>query len=267
VPHENAKRAAHGGSHFEDTDWWTRKIKSNRLGELKAMAAEILFLKGLWQFNRKLWFWSYAFHAGLYLAICAGLGMVATAVMAMVAPAAVAGSVLHPACTAAGSGGVVLILAGATGLLVRRLRDAKLRAYTTPGDIVNLCFFIATAAMLLWSKAGAAGSQPFAAIAKGLLTFDTTLGMPGQQAVAVAMAALLILYIPLTHMAHFIAKYFTYHAVRWDDRSTCNEPAIEAKIAEYLTYRPRWSAAHMGADEGATWAEVVSRDPTKRATK
>ena len=52
----------------------------------------------------------------------------------------------------------------------------------------------------------------------------------------------------MTHMSHFIAKYFTYHAVRWDDRPSRQGSAFEKRIAEYLTYRPRWAAPHIGAD-------------------
>ena len=31
-------------------------------------------------------------------------------------------------------------------------------------------------------------------------------------------------YIPLTHMSHFVGKYFTYHAVRWDDAPLGDRP-------------------------------------------
>ena len=65
--------------------------------------------------------------------------------------------------------------------------------------------------------------------------------------VGLLLAAALVAYIPLTHMSHFIAKYFTYHNIRWDDAPNMKGSTIEAKIAQNLTYRPTWSAAHMGA--------------------
>ena len=258
VPHEAGKRAAYGGSRFEDVDGWKAAIHPNHLGEWKAMATEILFLRGLWEFNRGLWWCSYPFHLGLYLLIATGVAVTAAAFVG-----GAAGSVLHVFYTAAGLSGAVLVVSGAAGLLVRRLRDAKLRSYTTPGDIFNLGSFIVTVALLLASWAS--GGPPVAAVIKGLLTFDTAVAIPGLEAAALALAALLILYIPLTHMAHFIAKYFTYHGIRWDDRP--NNRSIEARIAEQLTYKPTWSAAHVGAGDGASWADVATRKPGAGAAK
>ena len=41
------------------------------------------------------------------------------------------------------------------------------------------------------------------------------------------LSALLAAYIPFTHMSHFVGKYFTYHAVRWDDAANRRGGAIE----------------------------------------
>jgi hypothetical protein len=68
-------------------------------------------------------------------------------------------------------------------------------------------------------------------------------------------------------MSHFIAKYFTYHAVRWDDAPNHRGGRVEVKIAEYLTYRPRWSASHMRADGTKTWAEIATINPTEGTGK
>src|ERR1017187_11030341 len=53
VPHEAPDRVAHGGSYFETGDWWTKPQHSNHIGELRVMIPEMLFLKGLWEFNRR----------------------------------------------------------------------------------------------------------------------------------------------------------------------------------------------------------------------
>ena len=78
VPHEAPERVKHGGSYFETGDWWTKPQHSNHIGELRVMIPEILFMKGLWEFNRRLWLPSFLFHFGLYLLIGAivlvGLG-------------------------------------------------------------------------------------------------------------------------------------------------------------------------------------------------
>jgi hypothetical protein len=81
------------------------------------------------------------------------------------------------------------------------------------------------------------------------------------------LGSVLLAYIPLTHMSHFIAKYFTYHSIRWDDAPNRGEAKLAAKIAECLSYRPTWAAAHMGADGTRTWAEIATTNPAAGAKK
>ena len=69
VPHEEPERAKHGGSYFESTDWWKKPTPFNLVGELKSMLPEMLFQKGLWEFNRDDVVFSFPFHFGLYLLI------------------------------------------------------------------------------------------------------------------------------------------------------------------------------------------------------
>jgi nitrate reductase gamma subunit len=78
--------------------------------------------------------------------------------------------------------------------------------------------------------------------------------VPPLAGAGVALAALLAAYIPFTHMAHFVAKYFAYHNVRWDDRPN---PAVAAQ----LLYTPHWSASHIGARDAQTWADVATANP------
>jgi hypothetical protein len=40
---------------------------------------------------------------------------------------------------------------------------------------------------------------------------------------------------------------------------------MEAKLAEYLTYRPTWAAAHVGANGKKTWADVATSNPAQGA--
>ncbi len=119
--------------------------------------------------------------------------------------------------------GAALVIAGAASLLYLRLTDPGLRNFTTAGDILNLLFFI---------------------VATGLF-------LAGWTTAALIAGSLLVAYIPFTHMAHFIAKYFTYHSVRWDDRTGVS-------LARYLTYRPTWAASHIGADGKRSWGEIAS---------
>ena len=147
VPHEDRERAAHGGSSFEISNRWTRAPHFNWRGELCATLPEIAFLKGLWEFNRRLWYASFLFHAGLYLTIAAGV---------LIAGVAWLGGPSHASLVywmrglyhAAAYAGGVLTLSGAVALLFRRLTDPELRNYTSAADIFNLHFFILTYALV-----------------------------------------------------------------------------------------------------------------------
>ena len=59
----------HGGSYLEEKDWWTKPREVDRLNEYKEMFLEIVFLKGVWKHNPRLWVFSFPFHFGLYLII------------------------------------------------------------------------------------------------------------------------------------------------------------------------------------------------------
>jgi nitrate reductase gamma subunit len=236
--------------------WEIYPVPHGRTGELKVMVPEILFLKGLWEFNRGMWYVSYPFHLGLYL-LAAAAGLLAGA---SVMP------VLGRTAEVCGAGGAVLGLAGALGLLVRRARNPELRMYSTGADYFNLAWFAVTFSLLLgggWVRPP--DSPGLASILRGAATLDTSLELPALLAVGLASGAILLAYIPLTHMAHFIAKYFTYHAVRWDERSP--NAAMGKRIAEYLMYRPTWSARHIGAGEGRTWADIATTNPAQGGRK
>jgi nitrate reductase gamma subunit len=269
VPHEEAARAKHGGSYFEAADWWTKPAHFSFAGEMKVMLPEMLFLRALWESNRKLWYRSFLFHFGLYLlagtialALVAALGAIFTPVLI----AGSLGTVLRILYTATGALGAAMAIVGAAGLLHRRLTDPDLKNYTTPGDIFNLLFFLIALGFLTAGYLLIDPTMPgVAAIARGLLTFDTAVQVPATLSAGLILGALLVAYIPLTHMSHFIAKYFTYHSIRWDDLPASRSAALRRKFAEYLTLRPTWAARHVGADGTRTWAQIATTNPTAGA--
>lgn len=267
VPHEAAARAAHGGSYFEAGEWWRERRPVNRIGEWTFMAREIVFLHALHAHNRPLWYRSFPFHFGLYLLMAAIFGVLVDAVALAATGAAVPGAIgalLSAARTWVGAAGLTLTMAGAIALFAYRRSHPALRGATTPGDLFNLAFFVAAAGLITAGLLSVPAESPgLAAIASGVLTWNLALEVPGLLAAGLMLAAILAAYIPLTHMSHFIGKYFTYHAVRWDDRPMAGNRRIAAGLAEALTYRSRWSAGHVAGGKTATWADVVAADPTK----
>jgi nitrate reductase gamma subunit len=271
VFHEERNRAQHGGSYFEAPDWWTKSVPYNRLGELKAMVAEIFLLKALWEFKRRMWYRSYPFHLGLYLLIGTVGLLLPSALLSVVAPglwAGGTGTILHYAYTFAGLVGAVLTLVGGAALLIERLTNEELKPYTTPGDIFNLSWFIGTVGLLLAGYLFQTDKTLSAlAFTRGVLTFETSLKIPLYFEVGLLSGALLTAYVPMTHMSHFIAKYFTYHSVRWDDKPNRRGNEVERKLVEYLTYRPNWAASHVGADGIRSWVQVVTHNPAQGGKK
>jgi len=271
VPHEEPSRVAHGGSYFEDSDWWTKPRHRNLGGELRVMIPEILFLKGLWEFNRRLWLPSFLFHFGLYLligtAVLVGIG----SGLPLLVPSLAGGNLwiaLAALYKITGYAGAILSVVGALLLLLRRATDQDLKNYTKPADFFNLIFFIVAFAVV---AAGyvlrPSGSAGIGDVARGLFHFDAKVAVDGLFGTGLVLASALVAYIPFTHMAHFIAKYFTYHLVRWDDQPNVRGGSIEARVAQYLTYRPTWSAAHVGADGKKTWVDVATTNPTQEVRK
>jgi nitrate reductase gamma subunit len=267
VPHEDPERAAHGGSRFETSDRWTRPAHFHWRGELRAMLPEIAFLKGLRDFNRRLWYASFLFHAGLYLTVAAGLLLAAAAVLGGPSHAGLI-TWLRAGYRAAAYGGAALTLTGAMALLFRRLTDPELKNYTSPADIFNLHFFILAYGLVAAGyHVRAEGTASASAVLRGLVTFDTSLTVGAGFAAGLMLASALLAYIPFTHMAHFIAKYFTYHAVRWDDRTNVRGGRLESRVARRLAYKPTWAAGHIGADGHKTWAEIAVADPAQEVGK
>ena len=229
------------------------------------MAREILFLHALHSSNRRLWYRSFPFHAGLYLTMAGGAALLATGTASAVAGGLPGGAwlVLPCACATLGWTGVLLTMAGAGALLQLRLTDRTMRQATSPGDRFNLaCFIVALGVLAVSAWQRPAGSPDLLAVVTGVLTWNTSLRIPIALGAGIVACAALMAYIPMTHMSHFIGKYFTYHAVRWDDRPLADRARLARAIATHLTYRPTWSAGHIGADGQRSWADVAASNPT-----
>lgn len=271
VPHEGPYRAAYGGSYFEAQGWWRKPQVADRGYEWRVMAEEILLMKSLREFNRRLWIPSFMFHSGLYLAIAAaGLAAVAGVPRALIGGAGGGGLMrtLAAICGAVGLAGAALIVAGACLLLFRRIADAGMKNSTRAADIFNLIFFIAAFTLLAGGYVmRGPGAASLGEVARGAFGFDRGVRIGGVFGAGLILTAALAAYIPFTHMAHFIAKYFAWHSVRWDDRRNERGSAMEGAIATNLSYKPTWSAQHLGADGERSWAEVASANPVKEVRK
>jgi nitrate reductase gamma subunit len=260
VPHESPQRVAHGGSYFEESDWWTKPRRFHLVGELRAMVAEIFAFDSIREPNPTLWWRTLLFHFGMYCIVAflllEGILLVSNGPLFANLIAEI-----DPVAILFGRIGLGFVLVGSLALLRRRTADRNLRDYTHLADYVHLAFIALTSLVLLAGSLAAAAPSP-RTLLRGLLTFDAQLHIPSLLFAGLLLALCLLAYIPYSHMAHFIAKYFTYHAVRWDDASN-TAPHVARAMAKNVAYRPTWWAAHMGSDGKKTWTEIVTTDPSQ----
>ena len=260
VPHEG-KRADHGGSRLEEGDWWTKEHKPSTWSELKFMIPEMIFIKGLWEHNRRLWYRSFPFHFGLYLMVAFAALVLAGAILEVMGIGPLA--MLHNLIYLIGVVGMALGIGGGLALLIMRLSDRDLVPYTNLSHIFNLLLISIALGVTLSAliTEGLNAIRLFQDFAVGMLTLR--LGGPAaptQINVSLLLLSVLIAYIPLTHMSHFFVKWFTWHKIRWDDEPNVKGGRIEVMIQKSLNYPVSWSAPHIRGDGKKTWADVATEE-------
>ncbi len=261
VPHEKGK-AEYGGSYLEEYDWWKKPREKDIINELKEMAEEVILLKGVYNGNKTVWISSFPFHLGMYITIgwlfLLLLGGIFQINGYSISPqTGLLASIIHFATIASGYIGLFLAGMGALGLLIWRTTDTEQRRFNSPSDYFNLFVFVVVTGLTLFTQFTMDPSfEHIRAYVQSLVTFGNFTSPGILFTIEVIMIALLIMYIPLTRMSHFVAKYFIYHDVRWNDEPNERGSKIEKRIAELLKQKVDWAAPHIKT--GHTWGEVVS---------
>ena len=265
VAHE-AGRNKYGGSYYEEANWWEKKNKKNYFAELLAMLEEIFLLKGVYLHNKKLWFFSFPFHLGLYLITGTFVLITGTAVLDIASVISLSNVhnsgeiILFYLIDIFGLAGLVLTFIGCTGLIVKRMSDKKYKFYNTSIDFINLFFIlilvISIFITLLFSNPSFNMSKEFI---RNLLTFNFVSIPDTFFVIHIILISTFLLYFPITRMMHLFAKYFTYHNIRWEDKPNVEGSRLERRIKEALDFGVSWSAPHIKT--GKTWAEVATTLP------
>lgn len=260
VAHERGR--PYGGSYLEDPGWWHRPRRINLFGEFNTFMGEILLFKEYFKHKRGFWYFVYPFHIGLFmllawavlLAVGAILSIYGISVTFAFTNAGV--GIVYYLTLIAGIIAFVLGVFGTAGLLIKRSTDGDLKTYTDPIDYFNL-----TCILIIFATGLAAWivEDPTFGTARdymrGLFTLKATAAGP------IFMTFLLLLslflaYMPFTRMMHYVAKYFTYHKVRWDDEPNSKGSKISQKVSELLTQKESWSGPHI--QQGKTWSEQAA---------
>ena len=260
VPHEKGK-GYYGGSYMEEFEWWTKEREVSKTDEIKEMAEEIVFIKSLFKKNKGMWFLSFPFHLGLYFLIgFAGL-LTISALWVIFNGNMESGfsAFINILTQMSGVAGIILTLFGSAGLLLKRLFDYNLRSFSGFADYFNLAIFVIICGSMLVAWVGLDYNfnvlRDFTASLMTASPFATS-GVVTLEIIAVLF---FLVYLPFTHMTHFIAKYFTYHHVRWSDEPNLKNSKIEKQVDRVLQYPVSWSAPHIKGDGKKNWVDVATK--------
>jgi nitrate reductase gamma subunit len=276
VAHE-AGKVDYGGSYLEDSEWWTKPRHVSILGELKVMVPEILFLVALKEHNPKMWFRSFPFHFGIYLVIGSTVMMAFSGLISLLSPELLEGTVgtlLKVGIVSFGATGLLLGIVGAIGLIHHRMVVWELRDYSAPADFFNLiCFVLAFGVALVgFLLLKLDFFEGVTALISNMMTFQLVpLSGNGMTVllplISAVLMSLLLAYVPLTHMSHFVGKYFAYHSIRWNDDPNLPGSGKEEAIKKALSQRVSWSAPHIKGEGKKTWVDLATKIPEKEEKK
>jgi nitrate reductase gamma subunit len=258
VPKEKG-RGRYGGSYLEEYEWWKKPREESLLNELVYMVREILGLKALWEHNRALWWFSFPFHWGLYLLIgAAGVALLAALLgLAGNGAAAFFTGLLDPLAVAGCAAGLV----GTVGLFLRRVFVREMRVMTSRVAYFNLLLLGAVFGTGLWAALAIPSyGEAVLGLSGALLGAETTHAVAPPLGVHLLATAVFLAYLPFSQMMHFVAKYFTYHEVRWDDEPLEVGGELEKEVLELMQQPVSWAGPHIRADGRKNWVDIATAD-------
>ena len=251
IPREK-DRGKYGGSYFEEYEWWRKPRQKSRIAVIKYMAIEILLLRAIWKHNRALWPLSLAFHTGIYLI---ALAVLLSIVNALISIGGIASEVLLDITSVIAIIGYILGGLGTIGLILKRISDADLRPFNSFSTYFNLLFLgaIFVTGFISWLQAVSLAAD-MSLLIKQTLTLDSAINISFPLSLHISLSLLFLIYLPLTNMIHFIAKYFTYHEIRWDDEP--QDTKMTEEIRGLMKQPVGWSSSHIKAEEKKNWMDT-----------
>jgi len=257
IPGEKGK-GKYGGSYLEEYEWWKKRRQKSFFAPLKYMAVEIFLLRAIWRHNRALWPLTLSFHTGIYLVFAMLILSIVNAILIITGVPTSVLDVFLVITSIVALAGYLLGGLGAISLLLKRTLDANLRPFNSTSKYFNLVFlgavFVSGAYSWFVLPDFALSLSQFI---KGLVTLDAGVTVSFPLSLHVILASLFFLYLPWTDMIHFVAKYFTYHEIKWDD--TPKDARMEKELEGLLSQPVSWSAEHVKADGKKSWADLTKK--------
>lgn len=244
---ESQDRRQYGGSYMEEIDWVKKPKHRSLFGEMVEMGSEILFFLRVKEHNPyHIWFFGMVMHWGLYL-LFAWLGvLVVNSILNL--------DILAFLLTPIGFIGFIFGAFGSLGLIYKRISVAGLRMYTTPADIFNLSFQLAIFVTGIFSGLNDTAFSNASQFIHNVIHLDFTPPIASISLIHFCLIDLFFIYMPFSKLFHYIAKYFTWHGMLWDDTFKVKGSPIDHQITAQLTKnRLTWSGPHIITHK--TWLE------------
>jgi nitrate reductase gamma subunit len=240
-------RHHYGGSYMEEVDYVKKPRHHQRLGGILDMASEVFLLKKVKEHNRfGLWPFSFAMHWGLYLLALWLLLLLVETVFKL--------GFLVSLTNLCGVIAFFLGAFGAVGLFMKRIGTKKLAQYTTPEDYFNLLFLLAIFITGILSWLNDTAFMFTRAYFQEVVTLQPAPApLPSLVLWNFGLIALFIFYMPFTKLFHYVAKYFTFDKIFWDDAFLVKGSPNDKKVIKQLGYTVTWAGPHVVP--GKTWLE------------
>ncbi len=259
VPHQGVE-----GSKYQKVDFSKLTPHFDMMHELWEMAQEALFIKRALINNPKVWKFSFPLHAGIYLCaawialvICGAVVELAGIPVYKTSPSVLA-VILYYVTIIVGILGSVAGAAGALGLLWMRYFDEDMRDMADFITYVNLYLMLLVfgSALFAWWNVDP-GYNLIRSHTSSILTLHPDI--PNfMVALEIFWFSIFLIYLPFSRMLHFVAKYYFYHDIMWDDETMKSGSKLEQNVIESLHYKLNWKAPHITSD--ATWVDQIPEE-------
>ena len=262
IPHKKEKKKSNS-LHLEQHIYSEKKHPKSLAGIAVFMAEEIFLFKGVWKNNRTLWPFSLSMHLGIYLVVISAVLHCINAMLLIAGSSAAVLDVIRAIAAVVALAGYILGTLGAIGLILKRTLDTNLKNFGSFSVYFRLVFLAAIfiSGVIAWFYTGDF-ALTMSVFSRDLFTLNSAITTNISLAVHLIISLLFVLYLPFTDMTHFITKYFTYHAVRWNDAPL--DRKIAAGIDRLKTQTSTWSAAH--TNPGKTWTQIATEKPKDEKT-
>ncbi len=181
----------------------------------REVLAETFFFPSLFRGDRTLWVFAWVFHATLALVFLGHIRVFTGAVDGMLTSAGMSPEGINSMSSIAGGAAGVVLLATALLLLLRRITIPRVREITGIPDFVAPLLIIVIISTGDWLRfSGHFDLEQTRVWAASLLTFSPIIPQSGMFLLHLALAQVLIIFIPFSKILHFGGIFFTQALIK-----------------------------------------------------